>query len=907
MAGKTYDFKTQLTLGGDRAYKDSMKDVNRTIAKLNSDMRASQSAFKGQEDSMEALQDKLEKLNAVYDEQEAKVKLVAAKLDDLKTSGKGSQKEIDNLTIELNKAQTALNNTRAEIDKTTDALNDLSAADSAGAKLSAFAGKVTDLGGKAAGVAAGGLKLGAGAVAAVGAAAIGAGVALTNMGAEFTQATNDISAKTGATGAELEALGAIAVDVWKNNFGENIGEVSEALAITSTNTRLVGDELKMAAEAGFALRDTFGFEFEESSRTASSLMRQFGLSAEEAYNLIAAGAQEGANRNGDMLDVLSEYAPQYAAIGLSANDMMNTLIAGAENGVFQVDKVGDAVKEFQIRAIDGSNTTRAAFEQLGLDADATAAQLAAGGEQGRDAFLQVVDALQGMSDPLAQNQAAVSLFGTQYEDLGAQALPILASIAEGGALSATALDQINTVKYDDAASAIQGLGRSLQAELLPTAEGMEEAVKGVCTTAIGALEDGFQPEDIRTIGQGVLDAFGEGFGDPAAIGEKAGAMVSEIVKFVVDAAPQMVTAAGALAMGLLDGLAAGLGVGEAWEKVKNAISTVCTGVIDFFKNLFGIHSPSTLTTEIGGFLLAGIGEGLLGGLEAVLSTVGEVFGRIWEAIKSIFGFGGDDDEASEARQAGTDIMSGMVDGITGSEDDLEAAAQDAADLALSTIRTALGVSGGPSTITTTYGEAIVAGIAGGITDESNTAFTAPASTLAGKAKSALEKAVGKGGSTYKYIGEMIASGVATGITNNASKITKAARSAAQAAYNSAKDELGIASPSRRMMEIGFWFDAGFAKGIEDNMRSVIHSAQQLSSRAAVSATPTRSEAAAFEIDYDRLGAAVARANRAAGIGTAVVDVDGRRFGETIEPHASRAAYQRSTSTIKGRASRMVLV
>ena len=97
-------------------------------------------------------------------------------------------------------------------------------------------------------------------------------------------------------------------------------------------------------------------------------MQKFGISSEKAYNLIAIGAQKGANRNGDLLDVLSEYAPKYAEMGLSVDDMMQTLISGAENGVFQIDKVGDAVKEFSIRAIDGSDTTKEAFEALGLSA-----------------------------------------------------------------------------------------------------------------------------------------------------------------------------------------------------------------------------------------------------------------------------------------------------------------------------------------------------------------------------------------------------------------------------------------------------------------------------------------------------------------------------------------------------------
>ena len=186
--------------------------------------------------------------------------------------------------------------------------------------------------------------------------------------------------------------------------GTGISDVNEALATTRTNTGLMGDELRKATESGYLLRDTFGMDFSESSRAASALMNKFGISAQQADNLIAVGAQNGANRNGDLLDVLSEYAPKYAEMGLTADDMMQTLIAGAENGVFQIDKVGDAVKEFSIRAIDGSDTTKEAFEALGLRASYVSAELAEGGPQARAAFLQVVNALQAVEAPLERNQ-----------------------------------------------------------------------------------------------------------------------------------------------------------------------------------------------------------------------------------------------------------------------------------------------------------------------------------------------------------------------------------------------------------------------------------------------------------------------------------------------------------------------
>ena len=112
-------------------------------------------------------------------------------------------------------------------------------------------------------------------------------------------------------------------------------------------------------------------------------MKNFGLSAEEAYNIIAVGAQNGADQNGDLLDTLNEYSAQYAALGLSADEFVSGLISGSEAGVFSIDKVGDAVKEFNLRVIDGSNTTTEAFQALGMDADAMAARFAAGGDSAR--------------------------------------------------------------------------------------------------------------------------------------------------------------------------------------------------------------------------------------------------------------------------------------------------------------------------------------------------------------------------------------------------------------------------------------------------------------------------------------------------------------------------------------------
>lgn len=249
----------------------------------------------------------------------------------------------------------------------------------------------------------------------------------------FSEAEKTIVSATGATGRELDELMASSLDVYASSSAESLNDVAGGMMAVRTATGLAGDALEEATDAALVLQNVMGYEVTESSRTASALMKNFGLTASEAYNLIVIGAQNGADKNSDLLDVLNEYSAQYAALGLSAEEFVSSLVDGAEAGVFSVDKVGDAVKEFNIRAKDGSDTTAEAFELLGMNADTMSARFAAGGETARTAFFEVVNALDSMSDPMEKNAAAVGLFGTMYEDLEASVLPVLAGI-EGGTL-----------------------------------------------------------------------------------------------------------------------------------------------------------------------------------------------------------------------------------------------------------------------------------------------------------------------------------------------------------------------------------------------------------------------------------------------------------------------------------------
>lgn len=312
--------------------------------------------------------------------------------------------------------------------------------------------------------------------------------AVYDLADSFSEAEKTVIAQTGATGQELDNLMDSSLNVFATSSAESLNDVASSMTMVQTATKLTGDALEEATQSALTLESALGLEVSETTRTAAALMKNFGIEAQQAYDIIAAGAQQGANQNGDLLDVLNEYSAQYAALGLSAEDFISSLVDGADAGVFSVDKVGDAVKEFNIRAKDGSDTTAEAFELLGMNADTMAARFAAGGETARTAFFEVVNALDSMSDPIEKNTAAVNLFGTMYEDLGAGILPVLAGIEGGSVETSNALSSM----ADEAQSLgdkWQEAGNSISAAFTSAVEPAVSGISGALAEAAQGIGD----------------------------------------------------------------------------------------------------------------------------------------------------------------------------------------------------------------------------------------------------------------------------------------------------------------------------------------------------------------------------------------------------------------------------------
>lgn len=467
--------------------------------------------------------------------------------------------------------------------------------------------------------------------AAIGGATVAAAGYALNLSTEFDKAFNTLITKTGASSDEMDALNESMERVYANNFGESIEDVANSMATVKTNTKLSGEQLENATERAILLRDTFEFDVNESTRSAKMLMDQYGLSAEDAFNLIAQGAQNGLDKNGDLLDTVNEYAVHFKQLGIDAPTMFNMLVNGAESGTFSVDKLGDAVKEFGIRVKDGSDTTADGFAAIGLDADTMSAKFAKGGDDAAEALNQTVSALFAMKDPIAQNTAGVNLFGTMWEDLGVEGVRALMDMTGEIDTTNAALDTINEHKYDDIGSALQGLGRTIETDVV---EPLGDELKPVVEDAIDYVKaNAPQIKDIITqivtkVGEfigfivdhgAVITSTIAGIG-AAFVTWKVAGMISSVVSVITSFIGVLKT--GTTVMGALNavmnlnpavlivtaivGLVAAFitlwntseGFRNFWINLWNTVKSVFSTVADAVVNFFTVTIPNAFTAFV---------------------------------------------------------------------------------------------------------------------------------------------------------------------------------------------------------------------------------------------------------------------------------------------------------------------
>lgn len=261
----------------------------------------------------------------------------------------------------------------------------------------------------------------AAALGAVGLAGIGAGVAKSIV--DMNDAFATLQAQTGATAGQMKEYESAAKEVFSKGYGENIDEVTNALARVKQNMRDIdAGEISKVTSNSMLLAKTFDADVNEVTRGANNMMQAFGISSDKAFDLFTAGGQRGLNFSNEMFDNVAEYSSLFGNMGYSAEEYFGIMERGAQAGVYNLDYVNDVMKEFQIRVKDGSKSTDETFSAMSKSTFDLWESFNRGEASVADVAGAVTKELQGMDDQVTANQLAVALFGTKWEDLEAGAM-----------------------------------------------------------------------------------------------------------------------------------------------------------------------------------------------------------------------------------------------------------------------------------------------------------------------------------------------------------------------------------------------------------------------------------------------------------------------------------------------------
>lgn len=268
-------------------------------------------------------------------------------------------------------------------------------------------------------------------------------------------------------------------------YDYNAGLV-EATRLTQQFTGKSGDDLKAFRNQVQAVADTFNADFKETLISANALAKQFGISADEAIQLIQDGFIAGGDANGEFLNTLKEYPAYFKEAGISASQFVAIVAETNKVGIFS-DKGVDAIKEGNLRLREMTTATAAALDGIGISSTQVQKDLQTGAKTTFQVMQEVSAKLAELPDSAQSVGAAIAdIFGGPGEDAGLQYLRTLKDIST----------DLDTVK-----SKAGELGR-LQEEQLQSEIELQNALAGLFDATGGSFE-GFTTSIKVFINQGL--------------------------------------------------------------------------------------------------------------------------------------------------------------------------------------------------------------------------------------------------------------------------------------------------------------------------------------------------------------------------------------------------------------------
>lgn len=292
-------------------------------------------------------------------------------------------------------------------------------------------------------------------------------------------AQRQLQASTGATAGEMQQYKSVMEDLHNNNYGDDINDVAQSMALVKQYTgELDPSKLESMTENGIAMRDVFDMDLSETIRGVDGLVENMGVTSEEAFDLMARGAQNGLNKSGELADNIAEYSQLWGQAGFSAQEMFGILQNGLDSGAYNLDNVNDFVKEFGNSLADGRIEEN--LQSFSGETQSLFYQWKQGKATTKDVFYSVINDISTATN----KQEMLTLASNTWSALGEDnAMKVITSLNETNTAYDNVkgtMESIKDIKYDTLESRFTQLGKKFQTQVgVPIAE-----------KALPAIEDG---------------------------------------------------------------------------------------------------------------------------------------------------------------------------------------------------------------------------------------------------------------------------------------------------------------------------------------------------------------------------------------------------------------------------------
>lgn len=448
-----------------------------------------------------------------------------------------------------------------------------------------------------------------------------------NAYAETETAVSKVNAYFGETGVVAEASAEIVKNVYGSGVGQSMDAVAEAVIMVKKNLGDLGDtDLTNLTKQALTLEELYGIDMNETLRGVNSLMKQYGLTAQEAMDYIVRGTQNGLDKTNELGDNLSEYAGKFEQAGYSASEYFQLMQNGLQGGAYNLDKVNDAINEVTTRLADGT-----IGDAIDLYSQKTQSLFLAW-QNGEATQKQVIDSIVADIANCTNEQQALNMaaeaFGTMAEDGNLKFITSLTSVGETYDSVAGSAENLFS-QTQTPMQEMEANTRKLQQALVPLGEKIVELANVVLPPLVAIITAvsevfGMLPEPVQNfvvILGALLVAFTALTPVIAALAVSFGALNISLLPVIGIIAGVAAAIAGIIAI-VKNWGAITEWFGNLWQTVSQKLMELWNGVVVFFTETI----PAAFQTFIGFF------SAIPDWWSGLWSQVSAFFTNTWNAI-----------------------------------------------------------------------------------------------------------------------------------------------------------------------------------------------------------------------------------------------------------------------------------